>query len=117
MRRTFWSSVRTRPLFCFSLPTIRYCFVFSIVSGRGADLDSITPLPLTAFADVLEQLESQFYSEALAKFKEKDFTDAGFTNAQLAIEQFISIQTDEATHSVVLRVCPHSWSGRLLGLI
>lgn len=56
------------------------------------------------FADVLEQLESKFYSEALAKFKESDFTAAGFSNAQLAIEQFLVIQGDEATHSLVLRV-------------
>lgn len=60
--------------------------------------------PHAEFADVLEQLESKFYSEALAKFKESDFTSAGFPNAQLAIEQFVSIQSDEATHSVALRV-------------
>ena len=59
---------------------------------------------LTEFADVLEQLESGFYAQALTKFKESDFIAAGFPNAQLAIEQFTSIQSDEATHSVVLRV-------------
>jgi hypothetical protein len=52
----------------------------------------------------LEQLESKFYSEALAKFQESDFTAAGFPSAQLAIEQFVSIQSDEATHSLALEV-------------
>jgi len=65
--------------------------------------DPATNLLVLKFADVLEQLESKFYAEALAKFKESDFLTAGFTNAQLAIEQFLSIQTDEATHSVALR--------------
>jgi len=65
--------------------------------------DTATNLLVLTFADVLEQLESKFYSEALAKFKESDFIAAGFSNAQLAIEQFISIQSDEATHSVALR--------------
>jgi len=62
-----------------------------------------TALTVFKFADVLEQLESGFYAQALAKFQESDFVAAGFPNAQLAIEQFTSIQADEATHSVVLR--------------
>jgi hypothetical protein len=62
-----------------------------------------TNLVVLKFADVLEQLESQFYEEALAKFKESDFTAAGFPNAQLAIEQFMSIQSDEAIHSEALQ--------------
>ena len=79
--------------------------MFSIitVSECGTDFDSITFAHIE-FADVLEQLESQFYSEALAKFKESDFIAAGFPNAQLAVEQFLSIQVDEATHSLALRV-------------
>jgi len=65
--------------------------------------DAATNLLVLKFADVLEQLESKFYSEALAKFQESDFTAAGFTSAKLAIEQFLIIQGDEATHSVALR--------------
>jgi len=65
--------------------------------------DAATNLLVLKFADVLEQLESQFYSQALAKFQESDFTAAGFSSAQLAIEQFLVIQSDEATHSLVLR--------------
>ncbi|KAL0949050.1 hypothetical protein HGRIS_009143 [Hohenbuehelia grisea] len=55
------------------------------------------------FADVLEQLESQFYSQALSKFQDSDFTGAGFTSSQVPIEQFKKIQQDEATHSTVLQ--------------
>lgn len=56
------------------------------------------------FADVLEQLESSFYQQAIAKFQDSDFTAAGFPSSQLAVEQFKNIQADEATHSVVLQV-------------
>lgn len=64
--------------------------------------DAATNLLVLQFADVLEQLESKFYAEALSKFQESDFTAAGFPNAQLAIEQFLSIQRDEAIHSIAL---------------
>lgn len=55
------------------------------------------------FADVLEQLESTFYSQGLAKFTDADFTAAGFTSSQLVIEQLKIIQQDEATHSTALQ--------------
>lgn len=59
---------------------------------------------LLAFADVLEQLEASFYTQALAKFQAQDFLDAGFTSSTVAIEQFTAIQIDESTHSSVLQV-------------
>lgn len=65
---------------------------------------------LTEFADVLEQLESEFYKQALAKFKDSDFTSAGFSSSQVAVEQFTTIQEDESTHSTVLQVrTPYSF--------
>lgn len=54
------------------------------------------------FANVLEQLETQFYSQALTTFQASDFTAAGFTDAQVPIEQFTAIATDESTHATVL---------------
>jgi hypothetical protein len=54
------------------------------------------------FADVLEQLETQFYTQALAKFKAADFQAAGFTNTDLPIELFTSIQLDESNHTTVI---------------
>ena len=74
-------------------------FSIASISGRGADFDSIA-----AFADVLEQLKPSFHAEALKKFQESDFITAEFTNAQLAIKRFVSIQSDKATHSTVLEV-------------
>jgi rubrerythrin len=57
---------------------------------------------LPEFANVLEQLETEFYKQALAKFKESDFTAAGFVSASVPVEQFNSIATDEATHTSTL---------------
>ena len=59
----------------------------------------------TEFADVLEQLESEFYKQALAKFKDSDFTAAGFASSQVPIQQFMTIQEDECAHSTALQVC------------
>lgn len=58
----------------------------------------------SAFAHVLEQFETEFYTQALAKFQTSDFTSAGFADAQVPIQQFQAIQTDEATHTSVLAV-------------
>ncbi|KXN81641.1 hypothetical protein AN958_04102 [Leucoagaricus sp. SymC.cos] len=55
------------------------------------------------FADVLEQLENNFYSQALSKFQDSDFTSAGFSSSSVPIEQFKIIQSDESTHSSVLQ--------------
>jgi len=55
------------------------------------------------FADVLEQLEGQFYKGALDKFKDADFVAAGFPSSQVPIQQLLDIQSDEATHSTVLQ--------------
>ncbi|KAI0786434.1 ferritin-like domain-containing protein [Abortiporus biennis] len=54
------------------------------------------------FAHVLEQLETQFYTQAIAKFQESDFVSAGFTDSQVPIEQFTAIQIDESTHTTIL---------------
>jgi len=67
--------------------------------GKRAESDIL----VFTFADVLEQLESQFYTQAIAKFQESDFTAAGFTSASIPIEQFTVIQGDEIAHSVALQ--------------
>lgn len=63
-------------------------------------------LTSTEFADALEQLESNFYSQALKKFTMSDFQSAGFSAPASAIQQLTAIGGDEATHSSVLQVCP-----------
>ncbi|EIM88545.1 uncharacterized protein STEHIDRAFT_77641 [Stereum hirsutum FP-91666 SS1] len=66
---------------------------------RAADANTMLVLQ---FANVLEQLETQFYSQALSTFQASDFTTAGFTDAQIPIEQFTAISIDESTHTTVL---------------
>ncbi|CDO74120.1 hypothetical protein BN946_scf185043.g170 [Trametes cinnabarina] len=61
-----------------------------------------TDLLVLKFADVLEQFESQFYQQALQKFQSSDFTSAGFVDAQVPVQQFTAIQSDEAAHATVL---------------
>lgn len=51
---------------------------------------------------MLEQLETQFYTQALQKFQVSDFTAAGFSDPSVPIQQFQSIQSDESTHVTVL---------------
>jgi len=66
---------------------------------RAASANDITVLK---FANVLEQLETEFYKQALAKFQESDFTNAGFVAASVPVEQFNQIAVDEATHTSTL---------------
>ena len=53
---------------------------------------------------MLEQLETEFYAQALKKFQPGDFTGAGFNDAQLVADQLVIIAGDEATHTTVLEV-------------
>jgi hypothetical protein len=71
---------------------------------RRADT-TVSPNDLLVFqfADVLEQLESGFYSQALSTFQSSDFTDAGFTSAQIPVQIFTGIQNDESTHDSFLQ--------------
>lgn len=86
-----------------------------VAAAPFAKRDAATNLLVLQFADVLEQLETQFYSEALSKFKESDFTSAGFPNAQLAIEQFTSIRDDEVIHSDALQQTILALGGKPVG--
>ncbi|KAG8998559.1 hypothetical protein FRB94_006769 [Tulasnella sp. JGI-2019a] len=54
------------------------------------------------FAGVLERLETEFYTQALAKFQDADFTAAGFANVNVPKEIFTGIMSDESTHSSVI---------------
>jgi hypothetical protein len=73
----------------------------SAYTRKRAD-DNIN-LTVLKFAALLEDLETKFYEDALAKFKEEDFKTAGFSSSAVAAEQFSSIQNDESTHAVVLK--------------
>jgi len=55
------------------------------------------------FAFVLESLETEFYKQGLSKFKSSDFSNAGFTSAESAVEEITTIQIDESTHVTALQ--------------
>jgi len=54
------------------------------------------------FAEVLNQLESQFYQQANAKFNDSDFASAGFHVTDIPERIFAEIQVDEQTHLTFL---------------
>jgi len=54
------------------------------------------------FANLLENLETQFYAQGLAKFQSSDFSDAGFTSPEMVTEILTSIHLDESTHETFL---------------
>lgn len=54
----------------------------------------------SGFADLLEQLEGAFYTQALAKFQDADYEAAGFSGAPA--QQLEIIRGQEASHSAFL---------------
>ncbi|KAG8700512.1 hypothetical protein FRC08_004656 [Ceratobasidium sp. 394] len=89
--------MRFQSLFVLSTPLL--ALAAPMKYPRAASANDITVLK---FANVLEQLETEFYKQALAKFKESDFTSAGFVAASVPVEQFNQIAVDEATHTSTL---------------
>ena len=73
--------------------TVSLVVIKEVTAGRSSE-----------FAHVLEQLETQFYAQALKKFQPSDFTSAGFNDPQLVVDQLTAIAGDEATHTTVLEV-------------
>ncbi|KAG8863722.1 hypothetical protein FRB96_007559 [Tulasnella sp. 330] len=89
----------------FTSLSLIFSFLLSAVSIHAAPVrraPSSTDILVFQFAGVLELLETDFYTQALAKFKSSDFTDAGFANVDVPIEIFQGILNDESTHSSVI---------------
>lgn len=63
---------------------------------------SATDVLVLQFAHVLELFEATFYTQALTQFQEQDFIEAGFQVAEVAVQQFESIQIDESSHVTIL---------------
>jgi len=66
---------------------------------RAVPLDAL----VVKFALALNQLESAFYDEALTKFKAADFLTAGFSAAEIPLEQYKTVSTDEKAHIAFLQ--------------
>jgi len=65
--------------------------------------DAAANILVFQFANVLNQLEAQFYSDAINKFTDSDFTDAGFSSSQMVTQILTQIQLDETTHIAALQ--------------
>jgi rubrerythrin len=98
----------------FSAAFIALAAPFLVAAAPMKRAASATDLLVLQFAHVLEQLETQFYSQALAKFQESDFVAAGFSNAQIPIQQFTDISNDESTHVSVLESTITSQGGQVI---
>lgn len=75
---------------------------------------SETDILVFKFAHVLEQLETQFYQQAIAKFKVEDFLAAGYSSAEVAVEQLQTIVADEAAHTSTLEAAIKSFGAEPL---
>jgi hypothetical protein len=73
---------------------------------------SAADLTVFQFANVLEQLETTFYTQGLAKFQDSDFTNAGFSSSLIATQALQAIQNDEATHTTVLQTAIQSFGAQ-----
>ena len=62
---------------------------------RASDNDKL----VLQFAEVLERLETEFYRQALDKFVEQDFLDAGINVPEVAIQNFQAILEHEIAHT------------------
>ncbi|KAG8729556.1 hypothetical protein FRC10_003809 [Ceratobasidium sp. 414] len=89
--------MRFQSLFVLSTPLL--ALAAPMKYPRAASANDIT---VVKFAHVLEQLETEFYKQALAKFQVSDFTNAGFVSATVPVEQFTQIAFDESTHTSAL---------------
>ncbi|KAF7313384.1 hypothetical protein HMN09_00494100 [Mycena chlorophos] len=70
------------------------------VKSRAASANDALALQ---FANVLEQLETTFYTQGLAQFQQSDFTNAGFSSSLVATQILSGIQADESAHTTFLQ--------------
>ncbi|KAJ7638411.1 ferritin-like domain-containing protein [Roridomyces roridus] len=97
MRYSYTLFALASPLFVSALPFRSRSG--ALFKSRSA---SATDALVFNFANVLEQLESSFYAQAIAKFSDADFSAAGFSNTLIPKQALTTIQSDEAIHQMVL---------------
>ncbi|KLO15776.1 hypothetical protein SCHPADRAFT_824188 [Schizopora paradoxa] len=98
----FASALLSIPLLASSVAGVPIKRQSSNSTATASNSTGSADLLVLKFANVLEQLETQFYTEALQKFQTSDFTAAGFADANVPIQQFTNIMNDESTHTTVL---------------
>ena len=90
-----------------ALGTYQFCRLMALVMDSSNLLSPV-------FAQLLEQLEANFYQQALTKFQPSDFTSAGFTSSSIPIQELTAIGSNEATHVNALGVSISFWTHILL---
>ncbi|KAF8556268.1 hypothetical protein OG21DRAFT_1602363 [Imleria badia] len=96
-----------------NIPLVVFCAltaVFAYPLGHGTAAD----IQVLAFANVLEQLESAFYTQALEQFNTSSFVAAGFASSQIPIQQIRTIASDENTHAITLQSAIHALGGQVI---
>jgi len=86
--------MRLAPLFSLACSLPFVVKAAPVLQSRQSDTDIL----VLKFAEVLNQLELQFYQEALAKFNDSDFAAAGFHVTDVPERIFKEIQGDEQAH-------------------
>ncbi|KAN0097813.1 Ferritin-like domain containing protein [Tylopilus felleus] len=76
--------------------------------------DPETDIQVLALANVLEQLESAFYTQALQRFNVSSFEAAGYASSQIPIQQFQAVASDESTHAITLQSAIHALGGQII---
>jgi hypothetical protein len=96
-----------------SLATVLFAplAVSAVPLKRATDPGTMTVL---TFANVLENLETEFYKQGLSKFQSSDYGNAGFASPDGAIEEITIIQSDESTHATALEDLIVSFGGKPL---
>ncbi|EIW82455.1 hypothetical protein CONPUDRAFT_153326 [Coniophora puteana RWD-64-598 SS2] len=76
---------------------------------RTAKSSDITVLN---FASVLEQMESDFYSQALKSFTASDFAVAGFASGDIPVTEIQQLASDENSHLATLQAAVKALGGQ-----
>ncbi|KAK7019108.1 ferritin-like domain-containing protein [Favolaschia claudopus] len=102
---------------------MRYSTIFAAVLASAPLLTSARPVRardaatnalVFQFANVLNQLESEFYKQGIAKFKDSDFTAAGFTSSAMVSQALTTIKADEDTHIAAIQAALTAWGNQPL---
>lgn len=80
-----------------SATTVTVLSTYNVFSNTHCPSTDSVPI-VVEFAEILEQLETQFYTQALAKFQPSDFTAAGISVPDVAIQNFQDILAHETAH-------------------
>ncbi|KAJ6533925.1 ferritin-like domain-containing protein [Mycena vulgaris] len=76
-----------------------------VVSARPIRTRAVSAIDgvVFQFANILNQLEAEFYTQAITKFTDSDFGAAGFSSSMIATQQLTNILANEKDHITLIR--------------